>query len=523
MSQFFDETEEALIAYAFDDIDRSANGTIDASELQNAATRLGVKTSFDECANVISNYAANQESLTRDEFVKWWHTDREYLVITRRRLRDHLSGETELRLLRREVHQLRSVLDKVPDIMANFYMNEAVTAMKNTQLFSKVPEDLLRILARNMKRRAYAAGDLVVRQGEDYGNTALVIASGTVNRYAMGDAHVSQVSTFCSHSIGLLHLYDPQTARFNAICETDVVGYIISRHDIDEVARSHPELSQALLSSLSSLLQSVTATRATPLLEQKAVQTSYTATTLAAIIESFYRSAMNSAINQRIMGGPRAPLFPVMHIQTPTRVVYINGIKQIRSALDGVKVHEHPFPNLSRLLLSFAPGVIMCPMSSILEATNVGHKNPEPMATRWMRGFAPRLAREVIFGVGLNQLADYIGERSENVFPQNRALARNLGSMAAGLVAGYLSHIPHVLSAKKLVEPNRSYPELWADVWKASLWQVPDHLPKESRRFVAQLYAIAFPIGCLRRSAQIAGTFVIINGTIYVTRNQPWY
>ena len=140
-----------------------------------------------------------------------------------------------------------------------------------------------------------------------------------------------------------------------------------------------------------------------------------------------------------------------------------------------------------------------------------------------MRGFVPRIAREVIFGVGLNQLADYIGERSENVFPENRALARNLGSMAAGLVAGYLSHIPHVLSTKKLVEPNRTYAELWADVWKASLRQVPSHFPKESKPFFAQLYAVAFPIGCVRRSAQIAGTFVIINGTIYLTRNQQWY
>ena len=33
------------------------------------------------------------------------------------------------------------------------------------------------------------------------------------------------------------------------------------------------------------------------------------------------------------------------------------------------------------------------------------------MATRWMRGLVPRAAREVIFGIGLNQLSDYCEER----------------------------------------------------------------------------------------------------------------
>ena len=55
--------------------------------------------------------------------------------------------------------------------------------------------------------------------------------------------------------------------------------------------------------------------------------------------------------------------------------------------------------------MSFAPGIIMTPLSSMLEASNAGHMNPEPITTRWMRGITWRMAREVIFGIGLNQMS----------------------------------------------------------------------------------------------------------------------
>ncbi|KAI9907849.1 hypothetical protein PsorP6_004104 [Peronosclerospora sorghi] len=53
----------------------------------------------------------------------------------------------------------------------------------------------------------------------------------------------------------------------------------------------------------------------------------------------------------------------------------------------------------------------MTPVSSILEAFNAGKMNPESLSTRWIRGTATRMLREVIFGVGLNQLSDYFEER----------------------------------------------------------------------------------------------------------------
>lgn len=39
------------------------------------------------------------------------------------------------------------------------------------------------------------------------------------------------------------------------------------------------------------------------------------------------------------------------------------------------------------------------------EACNA-ESNPEPLYRRWMRGLVPRTAREIIFGLGINQLSD---------------------------------------------------------------------------------------------------------------------
>lgn len=63
----------------------------------------------------------------------------------------------------------------------------------------------------------------------------------------------------------------------------------------------------------------------------------------------------------------------------------------------------------------------MTPLSSVLEALNAAHANPEPLALRWMRGLTPRATREVIFGVGLNQLSDWCEERVPSQDRMHRA------------------------------------------------------------------------------------------------------
>ena len=91
---------------------------------------------------------------------------------------------------------------------------------------------------------------------------------------------------------------------------------------------------------------------------------------------------------------------------------------------------KYEYPQIVRMGVALAPGIIMTPMSSLLEACNAGHLNPEPLTQRWMRGYLPRTVREVIFGVGLNQLSDFCEERVS--FIKNSALRNAAGSMIAG-------------------------------------------------------------------------------------------
>ena len=262
---------------------------------------------------------------------------------------------------------------------------------------------------------------------------------------------------------------------------------------------------------------------------QPVVKTAYAATALAVFIESFYRSAMNNLINARLDGrpaGPPASWFPSMHVQAPTRVFYIMGLKEIRRRAAGVDTpavaaRAGVSDNACRLALAFLPGVVMCPVSSVLEATHA-RANKEPLATKWMRGYSPRLVREIIFGVGINQLTDLcLAGVPERVGTPHLRVA--LGSIAAGLASGYLSQIPHNLGTLKMLDPSRSYGELWRSIWQRSVPRLPAAVAAGPMRVVAaQCLAVLAPLGCVRRSCQIGGSFVIINGLLYALRDKAW-
>ena len=220
---------------------------------------------------------------------------------------------------------------------------------------------------------------------------------------------------------------------------------------------------------------------------------------------------MNALINQALTGH-RAAFFPSMHTQVPTRVLYINGFKQLRAYFDNnVDTSNNA---LLKLGVTLTPGVVMTPVSSVLEAANAGHMNPEPLHRRWMRGATARMGREVIFGIGINQLSDYCEER----MPFEGAGARNMaGSLVAGVCAGYLSHVPHNLSTMKLLKPDKSYAQHFREFAQASEARLPgaSEMDPAQRRFLGSLYSVVFPKGCLIRTMQIVGSFVILNGTIH--------
>jgi hypothetical protein len=212
-----------------------------------------------------------------------------------------------------------------------------------------------------------------------------------------------------------------------------------------------------------------------------------------------------------------------MHVQVPTRVLYINGFKGLRAMLDRhIDAETFAFPNAARLGTMIGPGLLMTPVSSFLEASNAGHANPEPLVRRSLRGTVPRMFREVIFGIGINQMSEFAAERFRTMPRQYQVSSSPLassmaGSVTAGALAGYASHIPHNLSTLKLMDPNKTYGELFRKFVDSSAPErfLPRGLPAALVGPVRIALACLFPRGVLVRTVQIVGSFCILNGGIH--------
>jgi hypothetical protein len=239
-------------------------------------------------------------------------------------------------------------------------------------------------------------------------------------------------------------------------------------------------------------------------------------------VESYYRSALNSILNYRLTG-VKAALFPNMHVQVPTRVLYINGFKGLRALLDRhVDAESYSYPTAARVGTIVGPGLLMTPVSSFLEASNAGHANPEPLIRRSFRGTVPRMFREVIFGIGINQMSEFAAERFRTMPRQfqisSNPLASSMaGSITAGVLAGYASHLPHNLSTLKLMDPGKTYSELFARFVDSSAPErfLPQGLPTVLVSPARMVIACLFPRGVVVRTIQIVGSFCILNGGIH--------
>eukprot|EP00050_Salpingoeca_kvevrii_P017623 m.66818 g.66818 ORF g.66818 m.66818 type:complete len:358 (-) comp7642_c0_seq1:518-1591(-) len=239
------------------------------------------------------------------------------------------------------------------------------------------------------------------------------------------------------------------------------------------------------------------------------------ATSAAAFTESFYRSAMNSFLNFRL-SGVKTPLLPQMHVQIPIRIMYINGFKQMRAYVDrNVDLSHLSGSSLfgAKLALACAPGVAMTPIVSVLEACNATTSSI-PLYRRWMCGILPRGVREIIFGIGINQMSDHFAGLAKPL-TDSRALQTAAGSIIAGVVSGYLSHVPHNLSTFKLLYPRESYSQLLQRLVNSA----QESLPRRSPRALAIAKAFLAPKGVHIRTAQVVGSFVILNGIIHLLSN----
>mmetsp|Transcript_22637 Transcript_22637/g.63604 ORF Transcript_22637/g.63604 Transcript_22637/m.63604 type:complete len:463 (-) Transcript_22637:48-1436(-) len=374
-------------------------------------------------------------------------------------------------------------------------------------------------------REIFGEGNYLLRQGEE-SDRAYFVMNGEVRRLrttiGSDQEHVVDRKSI-GMAVNSLHHLGRDKVYASAVCTSPrCEAFCLLGGELEELLRKEPDLAREVIQSLQiEVRRQNKSLRAykTPMLETKQRFVNVPACMIAAGTESYYRSALNAYLNYSLTG-ERGRLFPNMGVQVPTRIMYVLGFKSLRSMADiYVDARQYQNPTSVRLASVLAPGIIMCPVSSILEATNAGNLNPESMATRWMRGYLPRMMREVIFGVGLNQLSDVLEERLMGMHVVNKYVSNILGSLGAGIVAGYLSHVPHNLSTLKLVEPKTPYSSLFQKFVAKS---VPDSararinaiVPAFAAPLVTNSFAILFPRGCTIRTMQIVGTFIILNSTI---------
>lgn len=402
--------------------------------------------------------------------------------------------------------------------------DKCLALIEETEMFRKVPPADLRTIIRQMRARHLVRNENLLRQGAA-SDRFFLLKSGDVRRTYLdprdGKQHTVQFA-IQAKSINSMRILsgEPVFSTVKCVSEEGCHVYEMARNDFLRTLQANPDIATKIAEGLCEELRRGSKTFQTPLLEQHSrSEVNVPAVSIAAGIESYYRSALNAMLNQRLTG-VKAELFPNMHIQVPVRVAYITGFKGLRSFLDQrVDPDLSSHPNLVRMATTILPGVIMTPISSVLEASNAGHMNKEPMQTRWMRGALPRGGREIIFGVGLNQMSDYCEERIMPYAGGHDMLANAAGSCLAGVVSGYLSHVPHNISTLKLLEPSQSYSQLYKTFVDKSVPPfldriLPESWPLAARNTARTVFATFFPRGVMIRTTQIVGSFIILNGTI---------
>jgi hypothetical protein len=125
--------------------------------------------------------------------------------------------------------------------------------------------------------------------------------------------------------------------------------------------------------------------------------------------------------------------------------------------------------------------------------------------------------------MGLNQVADKCQEKVPASISDNPAIRSAMGSLAAGAMAGYVSHVPHNLSSLKLLKPSVSYGDHFRQLMTTALearfgkqlesasWVYRSPM---TRSLVGTMLVFLLPRGVQIRTMQIMGSFVLVNGSI---------
>ncbi|KAH8072509.1 metalloendopeptidase [Aureococcus anophagefferens] len=266
---------------------------------------------------------------------------------------------------------------------------------------------------------------VVKRAGEALGEKSRGLVRAAVVK-ACHECALGSLRYYGVNSFGTLHVVERLPAFATTTAVSHGVAYRLDGADVDAALRQHgPGVIAGLCAEIFRMSETY---EPLPLFEQP--RSASTSRPSVAAFESYY-AMLNTLLNSTVSTVADAPatMFPNMTVQIPTRMLYINGFKLLRQAFDdALRSDDRETHAYESLIPALLPGVLMTPVSSILEACNAEYANPEPLLRRAARGATFRCGREVIFGLGLNNLADYCEERVPRDVA-NSKLARNaLGS-----------------------------------------------------------------------------------------------
>jgi uncharacterized membrane protein len=123
-------------------------------------------------------------------------------------------------------------------------------------MFDGLAEEDLRALAKSLTERSYAAGQIIMNQG-DAGTSMFIVAKGDVNIYLPGEAsrRISLKDIAQGEYFGELALFDDKPRSASAVATTDAMLLELSRETLSKYLTTRPHAAMTLLRTLATRLR----------------------------------------------------------------------------------------------------------------------------------------------------------------------------------------------------------------------------------------------------------------------------
>lgn len=127
--------------------------------------------------------------------------------------------------------------------------------LKNSDFFSDLDKDELKILARWCKAYSADTGCVVLNEG-DKSNCLCIIIKGHINIFKAipNDEELKIAEISSGESIGEMGIIDGEPFSASAIASENSIVLLITREDFEDIANQHLELGNKLLWKLSRII-----------------------------------------------------------------------------------------------------------------------------------------------------------------------------------------------------------------------------------------------------------------------------